>query len=870
MTSHGTSLRTRLVAVLCSGLCVGANLTVGVAPSNADALLNMPIPYDVGAPEVAELWINPDARARENPKLGIDLLKITPGPYRPGRGLSVQLRITNNLDSVLSQVVLVPRRAEASPSVIESRTALTTGLEAFPWIGSETLVADTLQPGEHTDATLELDSPFGAETEGNYPIAFQITGTTSEGESVLTSERSVMTVEPVSSGSVSEASQSSDTDSIPHNSVSNTDSSAGQTAPSATLIIPLSADSTLTPGETGQAPNETPLIVSSESLADELAEGGRLDTLLDALESDPAHRDSRCLAIDPDTLTTIDRMTRGYFVATERDAIVEKRVRLRNRWTQDDSTQATEKPGRGVEDARRWLDRLRQQAKVTCTVALPWAGADLGAIAATGDQWLARQTLQEGPSVLKEILGTDPVERVVIPSSGYVTQKTLPVLKWAAQPLSEKEVETAWEDSVKKAQKKNSAQKGSARPANSADTKGSGAQPSEHSQTTSSQSGTAAVAQPVRVLVADNTVWSTDITNGESTSLAEGVTAYGYDASLSATLAATGDKPLTVGYTNPDIRFDYTLDSAEARDLTAQTVLRQALNAHDSLMIVPPYNLSDSTGSMLISTVGQLIDRREVNGESLEQYLAGQSTLGPEGSDDVYAEPSSPREIATGYGAPFPDPTRISDGEEVQAAHQATYVDELTRLLSNDPEIALRRYAFTAPLRRDIVRSLTLGGRASYNGHDAWVKRINNQMKYSGTVLTDLRASVALIPPGNVFTLTSPSSPLLVVAENRLPLPVVAKVGYQGVDGLKLKLPSSIRIPAAGSITTEITAVLPHNRTSTDLSLWLATRDDAVISQPVTISVQTRPLLLGIIAVLVLAVAAGVVTVLLRKKRKAS
>lgn len=877
------------MAVLCSGLCLGATLSTDMAPSHADALLNMPIPYDVSAAEVADVWINTKARAEENPNLGIDLLSITPGPYHPGDPLEAQLRITNNLDTTLNQVEVVPRRGEVSSSMIDTRTALTARLSTFGWIGANNAVADTLQPGEHRDITLTLRSPFGAESEGTYPIAFQATATTSEEESVLNSERSAISVDPASSDSVGEASQSAGTDhisAVPDSSGSNPLESP---TPSATLIIPLSASNTLTPGETGEAPNETPLILSSESLADELADGGRLDTLVDALEADPAHRNSRCLAIDPDTLTTIDRMSRGYFVATERDAIVDKQVRLRDRWTQDDKDQVTEEPGRGTDDARRWLDRLKKQAAVTCTVALPWAGADLRAVAKTGDEWLARQTLQEGTAVVKDILGTNPVERVVIPSSGYITQETLPILKWAETPLTQEKVEAAWEKSAKTL-----AEKKAAKSTDTADSHSGGdAAESEEADRntnslTASQSGDTWPTQPVRVVVADNTVWSADITDGESSPLGRGILAYGYDASLAATLATTGTHPLTVGYTNPDTRCDYTQDSTVARDTTAGTVLRQALDAHDELMIMPPSILSGSTGTMLISTVGQMIDRGEVTAQPLKEYLEGgtaptldsSSRATPLSEQDSAAtaeslstegkKPGLTADGKPGYGAPFPDPTMLSDGEVVNATKQANYVDQLTRLLSNDPNIALRRYAFTAPLRRDIVRFLAPGKRASYLDHDAWTDYVDEQLNYSRTILSNLRASVALIPPGNVYTLTSPSSPLLVVAENRLPLPVVAKVGYQGAEGLKLKLPRSIRIPAAGSITTEVTAELPQGQTSTELSLWLATRDNAVISQPVTVSVQTRPLVLGIIFALVLGVGATVIAVVLGKRRKAS
>ena len=83
-------------------------------------------------------------------------------------------------------------------------------------------------------------------------------------------------------------------------------------------------------------------------------------------------------------------------------------------------------------------------------------------------------------------------------------------------------------------------------------------------------------------------------------------------------------------------------------------------------------------------------------------------------------------------------------------------------------------------------------------------------------------------------------SPLLIVAENGLPLPVEAKLQYDAPDGARLNTPKSVRIPAKGSITVSMTADMPKDADRTDIGLWLATPKDQTISQPITISVQTR------------------------------
>ena len=114
---------------------------------------------------------------------------------------------------------------------------------------------------------------------------------------------------------------------------------------------------------------------------------------------------------------------------------------------------------------------------------------------------------------------------------------------------------------------------------------------------------------------------------------------------------------------------------------------------------------------------------------------------------------------------------------------------------------------------------------------------------------------MALLPPGNVYTRASESSPLLLVAENRLPLPVEATIAYAATDpddAIRLNRPGTVLIPAAGSITVQMTADIPSDQDQTQISLWLATPDGAPISSPVDISVQTRTGTAGLVVLVAL------------------
>ena len=210
-------------------------------------------------------------------------------------------------------------------------------------------------------------------------------------------------------------------------------------------------------------------------------------------------------------------------------------------------------------------------------------------------------------------------------------------------------------------------------------------------------------------------------------------------------------------------------------------------------------------------------------------------------------------------GSPFSDPAAFVESDIVRVEQQARYTDELMNIMVDDPDIALTRYEFVLPLRRDLLAALSLTNRDSLGSNAEAQRRFTHTMDAHSDTLRDLRSSVALIPPGNVYTRVSESSPLLIVAENGLPLPVEAKLQYDAPDGARLNTPKSVRIPAKGSITVSMTADMPKDADRTDIGLWLATPEKQTISEPINIAVQTRA---GIVSVYGVGIAGALALVL--------
>lgn len=263
--------------------------------------------------------------------------------------------------------------------------------------------------------------------------------------------------------------------------------------------------------------------------------------------------------------------------------------------------------------------------------------------------------------------------------------------------------------------------------------------------------------------------------------------------------------------------------------------------------------------------------------DSQRTQRAPAPTTAATGTASAATSAEQPQPNSTPFGAPHEDPGVISDSEIFRATSLLESIDNLTQLVIRDPTIALTPYGFTEPLRQDILRALSRDRRRAMATYDTNVREVQRLLDNEDIVLKELRSSVALIPPGNVYTRISESSPLLIVARNGLPLPVDTRIHYWGPTGAKINMPETIFIPAKGSITVQMTASLPTDTAwdeRTDLNLWLATNSGSRFSDEITIGVRTRSGVLGTsgglasLAVIVLSIALLGRLTLRRRKAK--
>ena len=829
-------------------------------------------------------WANPNARSTDpNRGINLQIRSITPRFLSPEDTdpQTYSLRIRNTSPGTIRGLTLSLKTAPAAGSPAQVRTSLLSNSGEYPHSsparplqrsnGTEV----SLGPGETADVDVRLvrdpsfkdddatptpENPTGETTgpagalapmsfgvpdtaqAGTYPLMFALGGTpgtadgadgggeaageqAAQGTELLAVTRATAVVTPEENEE---------------------EVGSGDSGTPLTFLWPLGSETHATPGAVGDAPEPAELYLSEDSLGEQLKEGGRLRTLLDSYRSaldgpqGTKIREASCLAIDPDLLQTVERMADGYRVGGSAPKPVEERKRLRDSWGDIFNTKDRSEPGAQDKAAAAWLGDLRETAKKSCAVALPYGGADInttaqatgptnpegGSDASTSAAWLSMHTLGRGAATIHEILGTTPVANIAIPSSGYLTPEALPYLAAAKMDpaAAEADLSRRFENTLK----------------------GQAILPTLDPKV------------PVTALVANNTLLTQQAAQNPDTSGEErqdpatqqadqqwndrllklndagSLRALRYSGDLGTVLAATGARPNTTGYSNPQSRFDANADSEATRMSTALAVLQQELASPEPILAVPPgqWEVDEQDATALMDYIEQAFATGQATPASLDDALR------PRGLKNS--------ELALGeVTQPFADPGKPTAALAPQLATLADRIRSLTLMMANSRKIALTREQFTRPILTDLARATSNYGTRNPAEQAAASQRAAARVAGAAETADALRNSVTLLPPGNVFTRTSEAAPLIVAAQNGLPLPVPAKIRYRNTLDEHAGHPATIlesdaqMIPARGSLTVSIDLGAANRRS--DLDLWLASPNDKRISDSVQVSVHSSP-----------------------------
>jgi hypothetical protein len=506
-----------------------------------------------------------------NPFLTLSIETVAPSTVTTSSDpfVTVRATVTNTGDRRVDDVSVRMQAATAVDTTAGLRTSLTLDQDRFERVGDFVTVADSLEKDESRqfDMSMQLRSTtepsLGIEAPGVYPLLLNVNGTPEYGGTarlddarfllpVVGLPRNPGEMDPTAPGAMP----------LPPNT---------RNPVAMTVLWPLADIPRLAAGIPGSVDERVRLI--DDELAGELATGGRLDTLLKAVEFatqpglDPDGRlaSSLCIGLDPDLLVTVSNMTRGYLVVDN-----------------PADPASTTREGTGSAAAGQWLSRLETIASSTCVTAMPFAQTDLGAVADIGDSTLLSSAVSAPADIVDGILGITSTRGFTWSTTGGVDADTADALR------------TAGTGTVLVADN-------SISPPTSA---------------------------PTSLLVSSET-------RPSDTQQTETLAATQYDAATAAALAGVGDTPSTPALTPTEQRFDLATDSRTARLQDALGALNfHALVGTDrpgrTVTVAPPqyWTAGGDEPSAILSTVSSLLRSGLATPRPLAELLA-EPTSGP-------------------------------------------------------------------------------------------------------------------------------------------------------------------------------------------------------------------------------------------------
>jgi hypothetical protein len=370
-------------------LAVATLLTLIVVPG----LLPRVAAAEPGAKPFLQLHIN---------SVTPDIVSTTSEPM-----VTVTGTVTNVGDRPVRDVMVRLEHAAAVSASAALRTSLTGDGQQYEAVADFTTVAPELLQGQNVPFTLaypvrSTDVPsLRIDEPGVYPVLVNVNGTPDYGAPArLDDARFLLPVLGVP----------------PDPSTNAADTVAAVVAPDTsrptriTMLWPLADRPRLAAGVPG---GTTPVRLVDDDLASSLGDGGRLDTLLTAIdfatrpEVDPSGqvRSAACLAVDPDLLVTVNAMTTGYVVNDDPGGGL---------------TSPTH-PGTGQDAAVSWLNRLKALAQRMCVAPSVYAQADLSALRRVGDAGLGAAATSDAGAIVDQILGVKSVPGATLIGDGPLT-----------------------------------------------------------------------------------------------------------------------------------------------------------------------------------------------------------------------------------------------------------------------------------------------------------------------------------------------------------------------------------------------------------------------------------------------------------------
>ena len=369
---------------------------------------------------IAAPAVGPRAAAGEpgsTPFLQVRIDRVTPEVVTTTSDpvVTVAGAVLNVGDRPVRDVMVRLEDAAAVASSAGLRTNLGGGVDQFEPVADFITLAPELLRGQTVPFTLtyplrSADLPsLSIDEPGVYPVLVNVNGTPDYGAPArLDDDRFLLPVLGVPPDPGADSSADTLSEVVPPDT---------SKPVRLTMLWPLADRPRLAAGAPG---GTAPVRLIDDELAVSLAPGGRLDTLLSAVDFatgptvDPTGQvgSALCLAVDPDLLVTVNAMTAGYVVNDGPDA----------------GPGTPTRPGAGQDAAVGWLNRLRGLAQRMCVAPSTYAQADLDALQRVGDPGLSAIATTGAGGIVDQILGIRTTRGATLVGDGPLTGPVVELL----------------------------------------------------------------------------------------------------------------------------------------------------------------------------------------------------------------------------------------------------------------------------------------------------------------------------------------------------------------------------------------------------------------------------------------------------------
>ena len=466
-------------------------------------------------------------------------------------------------------------------------------------------------------------------------------------------------------------------------------------------------------------------------------------------------------------------VTRALCLAVDPDLLVTVNA-MTNGYVVNDAADAGPRttpthPGAGQQAAIGWLNRLKTLAQRLCVTSTTYAQADLDALHRVADPGLSAAATTGAADIVDQILGVTSTRGASILGDGPLTAGAVQLLSAQGPTVALAAANLSGPDEA------------------------DGGQPAT------------ADTAPVR--------------------FTPNVVAAPFDPAVGAALAGMGADPETPSYLNPSLSIPVKQDSAVARRLDALgALLWRSLDptiAPRGQILMPPmmWDASAEDTAAVLTAVATTIR----SGLAVPRPLSA-----------VLDEAN-----AVHGGIPLPAPEagntrgRFDDGVVSGIAATAARLWGLTSALTTDDRTGLTGPQYTAPLREDLLRALSLSVPP-----DARNGLAQQRLTTVGGTVEDLFHAVTIVNPGGSYTLATERSPLPLALRNDLPVPVRVRLVIAAPPGMSVTDPGEIVLPP-GYLPLKVPIEVHFTqRVAVDVSL--RTTDGLALGEPVRLSVHSN------------------------------